>query len=40
LSDEDKKTIEEAADSAISWLESNKDLDAETIKEKKKEVRI
>lgn len=38
LSDEEKKTIEEAADEAISWLSNNKDADAEAIKEKKKEV--
>lgn len=39
LSDEEKKTIEEAADEAISWLESNKDkTTVDEIKERKKEL--
>jgi len=38
LSDEEKKTIEEAADESISWLEANKDTTAEEIKERKKEL--
>jgi len=38
LSEDEKKTIEEAADESISWLESNKDTTAEEIKEHKKEL--
>lgn len=38
LSDEEKTTIETAADEAISWLESNKEADVEELKEKKKEL--
>ncbi|KAI6173056.1 Heat shock protein 70-C [Aphelenchoides besseyi] len=38
LSDDEKKTIEGAADEAISWLESNKEAPAEEIKERKKEL--
>jgi molecular chaperone DnaK (HSP70) len=38
LSDDEKKTIEEAADEAISWLDSNKDTSADEIKERKKEL--
>ncbi|KAI6191285.1 Heat shock protein 70-C [Aphelenchoides bicaudatus] len=38
LSDDEKKTIETAADEAISWLEANKDTSADEIKEHKKEL--
>jgi TRAP-type C4-dicarboxylate transport system substrate-binding protein len=40
LSDEEKKTIEEAADDAISWLSENKEADAESIKGKQLENSI
>ena len=38
LSDEEKAKIEEAAQDAIKWLESNAQADASDMKEKKKEV--
>ncbi|CAD5234758.1 unnamed protein product [Bursaphelenchus xylophilus] len=38
LDEDEKKTIEEAVDEALSWLESNKDSSAEEIKERKKEL--
>uniref|UniRef100_A0A7E4UT33 Heat shock 70 kDa protein C n=1 Tax=Panagrellus redivivus TaxID=6233 RepID=A0A7E4UT33_PANRE len=38
LDEDEKKTIEEAVDEAISWLESNKDAAAEDIKEQKKDL--
>jgi len=38
LSDEEKKTIEEAVDDAISWLDSNKDASVDDLKEKKKDL--
>ena len=38
LSDEDKTKIEEAAQDAIKWIESNAQADASYMKEKKKEV--
>lgn len=38
LDESDKKTIEEAVDGAISWLESNRDASTEDLQEKKKEV--
>merc|ERR1739848_407924 len=37
LSDEEKETINEACDDAISWLDSNQDADSEAFKEKKEE---
>ncbi|MFH4976873.1 hypothetical protein AB6A40_003582 [Gnathostoma spinigerum] len=38
LSDEDKKTMEEAVDAAISWLDSNKDASLDELKEQKKKL--
>ncbi|PIC18602.1 hypothetical protein B9Z55_024438 [Caenorhabditis nigoni] len=38
LDEDDKKTIEEAVDEAISWLGSNADASAEELKEQKKEL--
>ena len=38
LSDEDKSTIEEAVEAAISWLESNADADVEELKQQKKDL--
>ena len=38
LNEDDKKEIEEAVDSAISWLESNREATVEDLKEKKKEL--
>lgn len=38
LSDEDKKTIEEAVDEKIKWMESNADADVEDLKAQKKEL--
>lgn len=38
LSDDDKSTITEALDKAISWLEGHQEADTEEFKEKKKEV--
>ena len=38
LSEDDKKTIEEATEKAISFLESNADASAEKLKEQKKEL--
>ncbi|XP_061189234.1 endoplasmic reticulum chaperone BiP [Saccostrea echinata] len=38
LSDEDKKTIEEAVDEKIKWMESNSDADVEDLKAQKKEL--
>jgi len=38
LSDEEKETINQACDDAISWLESNQEADAEAFKEKKEEL--
>ncbi|CAI5454963.1 unnamed protein product [Caenorhabditis angaria] len=38
LDEDDKKTIEEAVDEAISWLGSNEDASAEDLKEQKKEL--
>lgn len=39
LSDEEKTTIEKAADEAILWLESNKEADVEEIKAKIDELK-
>ena len=36
LSEDEKKTIEEAVDETISWLESNKEASVEELKEQKK----
>jgi len=38
LSDDEKKTIEEAVDETISWMESNKDASVDDLKEQKKEL--
>jgi hypothetical protein len=38
LSDEDKKTIEDAVDAAISWMDSNKDASVDELKERKKDL--
>jgi len=38
LSDDEKKTIEEAVDETISWLDSNKDASPDDLKERKKEL--
>jgi len=38
LSDDEKDTINQACDDAISWLESNQEADAEAFKEKKEEL--
>lgn len=38
LSPDDKKTIEDAVDGAISWLDSNKDASVEELKERKKDL--
>ncbi|CAJ0941316.1 unnamed protein product, partial [Mesorhabditis belari] len=38
LDEEEKKTIEEAVDEAISWLDSNKDANTEELKERKQEL--
>lgn len=38
LSDEDKKTIEEAVDEKIKWMESNADAEVEDLKAQKKEL--
>lgn len=38
LSDDDKKTIEDAVDEAISWLDSNKDASVDELKERKKDL--
>uniref|UniRef100_A0A914DBY8 Endoplasmic reticulum chaperone BIP n=1 Tax=Acrobeloides nanus TaxID=290746 RepID=A0A914DBY8_9BILA len=38
LSDDDKKTIEEAVDEAISWLDSNKDASVDDLKDQKKDL--
>ncbi|GMT32122.1 hypothetical protein PFISCL1PPCAC_23419, partial [Pristionchus fissidentatus] len=38
LDDDDKKTIEEAVDAAIAWLDSNKDASVEDLQEQKKEL--
>jgi len=38
LSDDEKKTIEEAVDEAISWLDSNKQADAEELQAQKKSL--
>ncbi|CAD6185041.1 unnamed protein product [Caenorhabditis auriculariae] len=38
LDDDDKKTIEEAVEEAISWLGSNSEASAEELKEQKKEL--
>jgi heat shock protein 5 len=38
LSDEDKKTIEDAVEEAISWLESNRDASVDDLKEHKKDL--
>ncbi|XP_067941148.1 endoplasmic reticulum chaperone BiP-like [Watersipora subatra] len=38
LSDDDKSTVEEAVEKAISWLDSNSDADTEELKEQKKEL--
>ncbi|KAH7714104.1 heat shock 70 kD protein cognate [Aphelenchoides avenae] len=38
LSDDEKKTIEEAVDEAISWLESNREASVDDLKEHKKDL--
>lgn len=38
MDDDDKKTIEEAVDEAISWLDSNKEANTEELKERKQEL--
>jgi heat shock protein 5 len=38
LSDDDKKTIEEAVDETISWLDSNKDASVDDLKDQKKDL--
>ncbi|KAJ1372973.1 Heat shock 70 kDa protein C [Parelaphostrongylus tenuis] len=38
LDDADKKTLEEAVDETIKWLESNREASAEELKEQKKEL--
>jgi len=38
LSDDDKKTIEDAVDEAISWLDCNKDASVDELKERKKDL--
>jgi len=38
ISDDEKKTIEEAVDKTISWLDSNKDASPEDLKERKKDL--
>ncbi|KAK0409175.1 hypothetical protein QR680_004384 [Steinernema hermaphroditum] len=38
LAEEDKKTIEEAVDEAISWLEANREASVEDLKQKKDEL--
>ncbi|KAK0407502.1 hypothetical protein QR680_019228 [Steinernema hermaphroditum] len=38
LSEDDKKTIEEAVDEAISWLESNREASVEDLKQKKDDL--
>ena len=38
LSDDEKKTIEEAVDETISWMESNKEASVDDLKEQKKEL--
>ncbi|CAI4226756.1 unnamed protein product [Auanema sp. JU1783] len=38
LDDDDKKTIEEAVDEAISWLDSNREASVEDLKEQKKDL--
>lgn len=38
LSDDEKKTIEEAVEETISWLDSNKDASPEDLKERKKDL--
>ncbi|OQR72641.1 78 kDa glucose-regulated protein-like [Tropilaelaps mercedesae] len=38
LSDSDKKSVEEAVENAIKWLESNADAEADEMKAQKKEL--
>ncbi|GMR31812.1 hypothetical protein PMAYCL1PPCAC_02007 [Pristionchus mayeri] len=38
LDEDDKKTIEEAVDAAIAWLDSNKDASVEDLQEQKKDL--
>lgn len=38
LNEDDKKTVEEAVEKAIKWLEANAEAEAEEIKEQKKEL--
>jgi len=38
VSDEEKKTIEEAVDEAIAWLDSNKNADTEELQQQKKQL--
>uniref|UniRef100_A0A914YW72 Heat shock protein 70 n=1 Tax=Panagrolaimus superbus TaxID=310955 RepID=A0A914YW72_9BILA len=38
LSEDEKKTIEEAVDETISWLESNKEASVDELKEQKKDL--
>ncbi len=38
LSDDEKKTIEEAVDETISWIDSHKDADTEDLQQQKKQL--
>ena len=40
ISEEDKKTIEEAINDKIAWLDANQGAEAEEFKAKKKEVSV
>jgi len=38
LNEDDKKTIEDAVDETIAWLDSNKDATVDDLKEQKKDL--